>query len=582
MQRLLLDPVLQGDYVSKRLKAYQRSMPKPGEMEKDEKATKAPQPQPPQPKAKSKQAKLNQTTKWKSPTSVWDGVSQVERDLVHCCESISKSSSSDAQQDHDNDEEEEQQLAKGALQIQKEVQFVGILARDCHGLSAKSLALSILERTLQLHLMEEAEEEEEEDDEEDQEMEDATTKPADAKGETAKAENEKMAALQSTGMKRASTVSNGESTSEQPQKKQKLEDVKSEPAAEKVASMPTQDDEEEEDEEEDDEEEEDEEAKPERLEGFLAAGGLKILNRWLIDACTEETEAPPKQPNGKGQPPDPKPKPPATRPLILPMLRFLEQIPFDKKVVIDAKINKQIRKLGKQVTAIRKAREQNTHEPVDLQNWSLDPTVDAKDALDDVHQAVKDLKSSWERMAKHDPSQFDDPFESLKSKMKERLDVLVQYEVGEAPKPDWFNDVEVGKGNNKKTSKSKISSTKELAAKERLAERENLKRQLHAAQNEHRERLAKLREKFRERSKDGDVAASVPSTTTNGKKKSGRKVVWKDGLRSQTSRNREELEQVFVFEKLAPPAQDLIEMTDDPDEDGAIVDVLMDDAEGPL
>lgn len=478
-QQLLVDPRFQGDFVAKRAKVYRRS--------------------------------FQSTNSKRGLKSVWDGVSRVEKDMVCCCESIS----------HNNDDDEGDDLdlsREGALSKEKEILFAGILARDCHTMATKCLALAILERTMETYLAEEQENDSESEDDEVEESEDEKLPSDDAERSDLE-----------IGSKRQRSRA-GEL--EKKPKRQKVDEGYK--ADENV------------------DEEEEEEMEPGRLQRFLAAGGLKVLNQWLIEASTEEIVVPVKQQPGNRKVPEKrKRKPPPTRPLILPMLQFLEHIPFDKKIVLEAKINKQIRKLGKQVNGILRARESNTAEPAELGNWSSGPTRDEKDALDQVAQAVKNLKKSWERMAKEDPRKFEDPFDSLKAKMKERLDILVQFEGGLIPKPDWFDDSEAEK-ERRKPLKSKKSSTKELAAKERQSEREDLKRKLQAAQNEHRERLAQLRLKFQKRKEDVTPAATL--------KKGGsrKKVEWKDGLKSQVNRNRKMLEEVFIFEKNTPAAKDVI------------------------
>eukprot|EP00980_Cylindrotheca_fusiformis_P007092 scaffold1489_cov194-Cylindrotheca_fusiformis.AAC.2 len=473
-QHILLDPRFQNDFVAKRAKIYRRSF-----------------------NTKNSKRGLN---------GVWDAVSRVEKDLVSCCERI----------DPDSYEGDDMDVStEGALDVEKEVHFAGILARDCHTMATKCLALAILERTMEKHL---------------EENEEGGSDSEDGDDENINFGSEDDG--QKVGSKRLR--SGAENTEDRPKKQRLKDDHKVE---------------ENQDDDEDEEVEEEEESGVGRLERFLAAGGLKVLNRWLIDASTEEPVlSPMKPPSGNRKGPEKqkaKPRPPSTRPLILPMLKFLEHIPFDKKVILEAKINKQIRKLGKQVNAILKARDEATAEPHDLENWSSETMNDGEDALGQVVEAVKNVKKSWERMAKEDPRKFEDPFVSLKDMMKERLEVLVQFEGGSVPKPDWFDDSEPEK-ERKKASKPKKLNTKELAARERKAEKEDLKQKLQAAQNEHRERLAQLREKFQKRKDDVTPVASLTKVASK------KKVVWKDGFKTITNRNRKLLEEVFVFEKNAP------------------------------
>ena len=128
------------------------------------------------------------------------------------------------------------------------------------------------------------------------------------------------------------------------------------------------------------------------------------------------------------------------------------------------------------------------------------------------------------------------------------------------------NDQKQEKDTKKKSSKKKKSTTSELAAKERKAEREELKNALRAVESEHRERLQRLRETLRKRKEEN--APSKRQKTGNEKK-----IAWKDGMKTQTNRNRRLLEEVFVFTKELPASRrgmatedDDIEMLD-PDEE---------------
>ena len=462
---LLLDPGLQNDYVAKRKEAYA--------------ITKA---------------------NGDNNGSVWDGVSKVERELVGCCQKPEKN-------EDDSD-------VFGTLDIEKEIQFAGIIALHCHTMAARCLALAILERTLDTSLHEI---EEDEDEDEDSENEDEEELDEEIEGVASDDERDDD---WKPGKRRSPRRQN-----DVQRKRQKIND-------EKVK---------------DKKEDEDEDDEVGRLEQFLAAGGLKILNRWLVEASTEDVSAALKSPPGSNK--KPKPKTPAGRPLILPILRFLEKIPFDKKLVMDSKINKQIRKLGKQVDLILETRAQGRHRKEDLQNWTTEPTTTETDALGHVQEAIDNVKKSWEQMAKNQNEKFTDPFKSLKEKMRKRLEVLTKFETREIPKPDWLVIQEGGKDSKKTTTKSKKLSTKELADKERKSEAEDhLRNALRAAADEHRERLEKIRETLRKRREE-----SAPSNRQ--KKDNGKRVVWKDNLRTQTNRNRKLLEEVYLFEKRFPASR---------------------------
>ena len=486
----LLDPRLQNDYVSKRAKRYHRS---------------------------SKKFK-------RTFNSVWDGVSRIEKELICCCEEIK------AKDQDDNNENEEDRVEGGALDMKQEVRFAGILARDCHTMATKCLALAILEQTMRVYLADKEDDEEDEDgDDDEEETEDEEIDEAPSKD-----------SLNDEGKADAKRKRDDVEEIDEPQMKKTKVSEGDQKNQEEIDHQ--------EDEEEEDDDEEEEEDQVGRLEAFLAAGGLKILNRWLIDASTEEPVITLKRPPGSSQVAEQmEPKPPATRPLILPILRFLEHIPFDKKLVTDSKINKQIKKLGKEVNFIRKARDANDYDPIDLENWVIEPTArNDRDAIDQVADAVKDLKASWERMVKEDPRNFEDPFEAIKTKIRERLDTIIDFEMGKIPKPEWFVVPE-----SPKKSKAKKLSTKELAAKERQREREQRMEELQAADKINKERLEKLRESLRKRKEN-----TTPKVSTFRKDRVQRRVVWKDGMKTQTNRNRKMLEEVFLFVKDTPAARE--------------------------
>ena len=102
-----------------------------------------------------------------------------------------------------------------------------------------------------------------------------------------------------------------------------------------------------------------------------------------------------------------------------------------------------------------------------------------------------------------------------------------------------------------KKSKAKKLSTKELAAKERQREREQRMEELQAADKINKERLEKIRESLRKRKEN-----TTPKVSTFRKDRVQKRVVWKDGMKTQTNRNRKMLEEVFLFVKDTPAARE--------------------------
>jgi hypothetical protein len=74
--------------------------------------------------------------------TLWSGATKLERDLVQCCETPK------------DDDEQALPTEGGALDRAKEIRFVGLLARECHTMASRSLALAILERTLEVYVKE--------------------------------------------------------------------------------------------------------------------------------------------------------------------------------------------------------------------------------------------------------------------------------------------------------------------------------------------------------------------------------------------------------------------------------------------
>jgi hypothetical protein len=432
--------------------------------------------------------------------TLWSGATKLERDLVQCCETPK------------DDNEEDLPTEGGALDRQKEIRFVGLLARECHTMASRSLALAILERTLEVYVKERGEDSssnEEESQSSEEEIEGvASDDEQDDDYQPGSSSRKRNASNSNTGDN--NNNNNGHTT-----KKTKTD--------------------------EDDDSESDED--PDRFDNFLGAGGLKILNRWLIEASTSITTPTPKPPPGSSSSNNSRnnnarlPVPvPATRPLIFPILSILEHIPFDKKLVMDSKINKQVRKLSKQVDGILDARAKGKHQKEDLENWTL--SGNGTDALDEIKEAIDGVKSTWEESAKRQYERIPDPFGSLKAKMRERLHTLTDFEAGRIDKPDWIEEQEDKKEAQKK--KPAANSVQIMAAKERRLEREDHEKRLHAAQQEHRENLAKIREIMRRRREETAPALRA-------KKGDVKAVSWKDGFTTTDNRNRTLLEEVFVF-----------------------------------
>jgi len=227
-----------------------------------------------------------------------------------------------------------------------------------------------------------------------------------------------------------------------------------------------------------------------------------------------------------------------TRPITLAILHFLEHIPFEKKTVMNSKINKQIQKLGKKVASIREAHKHTQKS-----------TTHDDDALTQIQVAVDAVKASWREKASEKTKtkiETQDPFGALKSKIQERLEILAQFETGVvSTRPEWYQPPAIASSSKKKPPSSSSPGTKRKLSNETESEKMRLQKKIKQVQSRNQKNLEQLRQKLRNGS--GAARSNAPSSSSSNKK-----VVWKDGLRSQVTRNRKMLEEVFVFTKDLP------------------------------
>lgn len=504
--------------------------------------------------------------------NIWDGVSKVERLLVQCCELLPDDRgdnnnnnndirSNNSTDDYFDDDDEDDGLHKqhalgGVLAVENEVRFAAILASHCHSMALKSLALAILERTLEAYLVEayikQKQDEEERasvrNDDDDDKMEIAIDNSSDTNV---------LSDLKDSSDCAESHIDNRSSRFTRVQQRHKR--VKAEGSGESMDVSSAEKDGIGETHE-----------KGRRLELFFEVGGLKILNQWLADASSYEVVPFKSTPSSSAAKTAASSmtvgrerKASSTRPIILTILRFLEHIPFDKKVVLNSKINKQIHKLGKRVTAILDDISDGKANREDLENWTTDDTVTESVALTQTREAVDAVKASWLEKTKNlqkkeqQSEKVVDPFASTKEKIRERMEILARFQNGEISQPEWYQPplVTTSTGTRKSPptgstlpgEKKKKLNTQELAAQERKAEREKLQQRIEQVQSRRVEKLEQLRERLRQKKEKewNAVAVAVPGIQS----KSSKRVAWKDGSHSQIVRNRQLLEEVFVFIK---------------------------------
>lgn len=338
-----------------------------------------------------------------------------------------------------------------------------------------------------------------------------------------------------------------------------------------------------------------------RFDLFFAAGGLRILSQWLADASSYETTTVTRtSPAAKGRNKKSPKVPPggvspisttvrkasSTRPVILSILHFLEHIPFEKKIVMNSKINKQIQKLGKRIDSIQdelleqnqggKGNTVNRIKKEDLEGWTTQPSVTNDEALSQVKGAVNAVKASWREKAKGssspgkkkrtnkpqateelssaqsqtDPAS-DNPLELIQSKIRERLELITQFETGVSrQRPEWYRPEALAK---KKSSSTAMARRKRKQARssgsESDMERKRIEEKIKEFQSRSQKSMEELRERLRQRKAESAMSASGKSGVLAFHDTDNKTVTWKDGLRSQVTRNRNKLEEVFFYEE---------------------------------
>jgi hypothetical protein len=500
--------------------------------------------------------------------NIWLGVSDMERLLVSCCQadgsagSSSSSAATEAQEqnfpqhhhddvDESGDDATTRSAVKGALDRGLVLRFLTIVALHCHDLASRALALAILERSLEQDRAEES---------------------ADADRRALEAE---------IRMALDGTTNTNKNVDDESSAKPPADEK--EPPAKRLKSPPSH---EESDGINSDVEKPDSRAGRcgRRIHRFLAAGGLRILHQWLIDASTpvEKPATASAAASTFGMAASmarSRPLPTvshvsATGPLLLPLLDFLSSMPFDKNLIKKSKINKQIRSLSKDVDAL-----------------AADPNVGADAThvesgglpVRKVKGAVDRLKENWEEQAKsgaNNKELFSNPLDPIQQALLERMRVLESFRqsdgggggADEQDKPEWLKKVEEQRRIKEKKKASKASkaakmgsggSTADMARKERANERAALmKEDLQRAQEQRRLLVIKLRELKQKNLQEEQKARHS---------KNKRSIRWKDGEGPASKfKKRELLEEVFII-------PDRSSVDDDNADDEEVISLLEDD-----
>lgn len=465
--------------------------------------------------------------KGEAQENIWSAALPSERALIECCQLSGEGQVGGA-------------LAKG-----KEREFVRLVALHCHTAATRGLALAILEKTIQQDKIDAPEEEEEE---------------------------EEGTVMQEEGMNEDAFTQNVtvKSEEEHDDGDRKL------PATVKKEDEP-----------------DNSENENGRVARFLELGGLTILKQWLMDAMTPvktyviQPNETPSNTSGTASTKQTtrvvQTTASPTGPLLLPLLQILTDMPFIKQLVIASKINKQIRRLNKQVEEAISVRRSVRK---DDKQWT-DPVAGGL-IVEDVKTALALLMKTWEERNKSKSLVTTDPFQALKEKMKEACQVLKEYEVGGIEKPDFLEEFEKEQRRIKEEEQVSKLTVEQRAARERQQEKEAMLKMAQQRQSEAKAKMDLLLQKSRQESLKRKAEGMVAEVI---KKRTARRVRWKDGLENADNmRRRNLLEQVHVYsrepdldeydEAVKQEGQEEGTVKQDPEEDDGIP--YADDSEGPV
>ena len=342
-----------------------------------------------------------------------------------------------------------------------------------------------------------------------------------------------------------------------------------------------------------------------RMANFLSAGGLKILSQWLVDSFTPIQKPVSQSPSKKGkdsgnkrkrqkEPAEVKTEPETspTGPLILPLLSILQSIPFQYDLITECKINKQVKKLKKNVERVIGA-DSSKKSAIEKKLSAMKAECSHPNSggmpVIEVYRQIETLIDTWikamneekkrpenatsgsaDNSSKQIGKQENNVYRSLQSKMSDRLESLSSYEAGKAPKPSWLAKLDpkasAGKGKGidaeevarqrqmKEKAAASAKAAKEKAEQEkRLLEAKRRKIQLqeelnaeNAAIEENKKRLEQYRRRLQEESEQRRAATAEvekPDQKDKPKARRSRKVTWAD----QHSDNSTKLAEVREF-----------------------------------
>ncbi|KAL3764135.1 hypothetical protein ACHAWU_003947 [Discostella pseudostelligera] len=161
-----------------------------------------------------------------------------------------------------------------------------------------------------------------------------------------------------------------------------------------------------------------------RTKSFLAAGGMKLLSRWLVDSFTVVSDSSYNNKKSTTSHGGTLHVASPTGCLLLPLLELLEVIPFDKKLIVASNINKSIKRLKKALNIVADGLdpatlEEATH-PI-AGGLSVGKVIAATDAV-----MASWTKASTVNAKDEAPFKFD-AFDHLRKKIRLRYDTLVKF-----------------------------------------------------------------------------------------------------------------------------------------------------------
>jgi hypothetical protein len=210
---------------------------------------------------------------------------------------------------------------------------------------------------------------------------------------------------------------------------------------------------------------------------FMEAGGLKILNQWLYDAITPVKAAPANPPLDKKQRTSSSTaslRVSPSGPLLLPILRILKGIPFNKSLIKESQLNVTLRDLEESLSGLEK---ESAHPCAG--GYSVGKTI----------YEIESVMSAWKESSKDKNRPVaEDVLRDVHEILKEPLALLKDFDAGKAGKPDFLEQFE----QNERQAKERKEFSK-MTPEER--ERKQLLDEIMRKREEAEEKMKELKKK---------------------------------------------------------------------------------------